>query len=229
MAMPRSVYDAFGKLTPASFANASHAALAVDFDRAFTGQVYDNETGLMLYPNRYYSTELGRFVSRDPIGYEASDQNVYRYVNNIPLLLLDPNGTMAGAGLANCQGLGDALANLLWPPSPPIGTVVPICASFTSSKTVTCNCGGAQNAVAITVSGNVDISLLSFGVSVTGETGCDLSHCKGSGFETHAGQLTVSGTATYRGGIFWNYWEKNYTTNYSSILIDSDMDDCCCP
>ncbi len=57
----RYKYDAFGKRT--ALMNSS-----VDFDRAFTGQVYDKETGLMLYRNRYYSTELGRFVSRDPIG-----------------------------------------------------------------------------------------------------------------------------------------------------------------
>jgi len=35
----------------------------------FTGRTEDKETGLFNFRNRMYSTELGRFVSRDPIGY----------------------------------------------------------------------------------------------------------------------------------------------------------------
>jgi len=35
---------------------------------------------------------LGRFVSRDPIGYEAEDFNLYRYVGNNPLIHTDPGG-----------------------------------------------------------------------------------------------------------------------------------------
>ncbi len=35
----------------------------------YTGQRLDGETGLMYYKNRYHSVDLGRFVSRDPIGY----------------------------------------------------------------------------------------------------------------------------------------------------------------
>ncbi len=41
-----------------------------------------SETGLMLYRNRFYLPELGRFLQRDPIGYDAGNQNVYRYVGN---------------------------------------------------------------------------------------------------------------------------------------------------
>ncbi len=64
----------------------------IDFDRGFTGQVYDKETGLMLYRNRYYSTDLGRFVSRDPIGYEGDGVNLLRYVGNSPIMFSDPEG-----------------------------------------------------------------------------------------------------------------------------------------
>ena len=35
----------------------------------FTGRYLDKETGLWYFRNRYYSGSLGRFVSRDPIGY----------------------------------------------------------------------------------------------------------------------------------------------------------------
>ncbi len=63
----RYVYDAFGNVN----------GLNLDWNRTFTGQVYDNETGLMLYRNRFYSPTLGRFLQRDPVGYEAEDENLY--------------------------------------------------------------------------------------------------------------------------------------------------------
>ncbi len=81
----RYIYDAFGNVN----------GLASDWNRTFTGQVYDNETGLMLYRNRFYSPELGRFLSRDPIGYEAGDQNVYRYVGNKVATSVDAHGLQA--------------------------------------------------------------------------------------------------------------------------------------
>ncbi len=46
----------------------------------------------MLYRNRFYSTELGRFLQRDPIGYRSRDMNIYRYVFNRALVLTDAGG-----------------------------------------------------------------------------------------------------------------------------------------
>ncbi len=84
----RYVYDAFGNVN----------GLASDWNRTFTGQVFDNETGLMLYRNRFYAPSLGRFLSRDPIGYEAEDENLYRYVTNSPALFIDPFGLIKPQG-----------------------------------------------------------------------------------------------------------------------------------
>jgi hypothetical protein len=39
-----------------------------------------------------YHAELGRFVSRDPMGYEAGDGNLHRYVGNTPVTATDPTG-----------------------------------------------------------------------------------------------------------------------------------------
>ena len=36
---------------------------------AFTGRRFDEESGLFQFRNRYYGAEVGRFVSRDPLGY----------------------------------------------------------------------------------------------------------------------------------------------------------------
>lgn len=48
----------------------------------------------MFYRARYYDPETGRFISEDPIGFEAGDLNQYRYVYNIPAMFADPEGTV---------------------------------------------------------------------------------------------------------------------------------------
>ncbi len=66
----------------------------------YCGYFYDSETanpstgagGNYQVRNRYYSAELGRFVSRDPIGFEAKDENLYSYVSNSPLMNTDHTG-----------------------------------------------------------------------------------------------------------------------------------------
>jgi len=94
----RMKYDAFGKVTWMTAAFATKAASDLAWNRTFTGQVLDSESGLMLYRNRYYHTGLGRFVSRDPIGYDAEDVNIYRYVGNMPIVNVDPLGLQLFTG-----------------------------------------------------------------------------------------------------------------------------------
>ena len=64
----------------------------------FTGRRSDANTasgaqpsGLYYYRARMYAPDLGRFLQPDPIGY-AGGLNVYAYVGNDPLNLLDPLG-----------------------------------------------------------------------------------------------------------------------------------------
>jgi RHS repeat-associated protein len=85
-------YDAFGKVTwmNANFGTIANSAYA--WNRTYTGQVLDSETGLMLYRNRYYHTGLGRFVTRDPIKYRGRDVSLYRYVGNRTIRYSDPRG-----------------------------------------------------------------------------------------------------------------------------------------
>jgi RHS repeat-associated protein len=57
----------------------------------FSTKYYDEETGLYYYGYRYYSEELGRWWSRDPIG-EKGGYNLYLFVQNNPIVLTDPLG-----------------------------------------------------------------------------------------------------------------------------------------
>ena len=57
----------------------------------FTGRRYDPETGIYYYRARYYHQELGRFLSRDPVGY-ADDMSLYIYVMGSPTTGVDPSG-----------------------------------------------------------------------------------------------------------------------------------------
>jgi RHS repeat-associated protein len=89
----RYTYDAFGKRNIFDANFTAKTETSFDWNRAFTGQVLDGDTGLMLYRMRCYHTGLGRFVSRDPIGYEAGDMNLLRYVFNTPIRKKDILGT----------------------------------------------------------------------------------------------------------------------------------------
>jgi RHS repeat-associated protein len=52
----------------------------------------DEETGLHYNWHRYYDPANGRYVSKDPIGFVAGDENLYRYVQNNPQTKADPMG-----------------------------------------------------------------------------------------------------------------------------------------
>ncbi|WP_244160367.1 RHS repeat-associated core domain-containing protein [Pseudomonas graminis] len=56
----------------------------------FQGQYHDHETGLHYNRHRYYDPKVGRFISKDPIGYSGG-LNLYAYAAN-PVEWIDPLG-----------------------------------------------------------------------------------------------------------------------------------------
>jgi RHS repeat-associated protein len=73
-------------------------SLAISFDDEgsarfqFAGKERDNGTGLYYFGQRYYSPEQGRWTTPDPAG-AVDGPNLFAYVSNNPLTLVDPTGT----------------------------------------------------------------------------------------------------------------------------------------
>jgi RHS repeat-associated protein len=65
---------------------------AVLWSHLFQGLKLTDVTGLAYVRHRDYSPTLGRFIERDPIGFEAGDNNWYRFVANGPTGTTDPSG-----------------------------------------------------------------------------------------------------------------------------------------
>lgn len=76
----------------------------------FASKRFDAETGFVYFGRRYYDSEQGRWVTADPIGYEAGP-NLYAYVMNNPLTHIDlyglyhlPNATSFGSRISSFFG-----------------------------------------------------------------------------------------------------------------------------
>jgi RHS repeat-associated protein len=76
---------------------------------SFTGREYDPETSLHYYRARYYDSETGRFINKDPIGISGG-ANLYSYCGNDPVNNIDPSGNfwwfLAGAALSGLAAVG---------------------------------------------------------------------------------------------------------------------------
>jgi len=75
----------------------------------YTGRRSDPETGLQLNRHRFYHQQLGRWVSRDPIGYWGGDANLYGYVFGRPTRFTDPVGLWGWDGDWIELGIGGLL------------------------------------------------------------------------------------------------------------------------
>jgi RHS repeat-associated protein len=69
----------------------------VEQNLRFQGQYFDDETGLHYNTFRYYDSEVGRFVTQDPIGLLGGD-NLYQYAVNA-VRWIDPLGWYNGEGV----------------------------------------------------------------------------------------------------------------------------------
>jgi RHS repeat-associated protein len=78
-------YDPFGRTTSSS------GALASANLYRFSSKPIHANSGLYYYGYRFYWPEWQRWINRDPI-FREGDPNLYRFVENAPLCLLDSEG-----------------------------------------------------------------------------------------------------------------------------------------
>ena len=59
---------------------------------AFAGGLHDRDTNLIRFGARAYDPSISRWTAKDPIDFEGGDTNLYGYVANDPVNLIDPFG-----------------------------------------------------------------------------------------------------------------------------------------
>jgi len=105
--LERYAYDAYGQ--PRVYDPNWAARQSGSYGNAilFCGYFRDAETGMYHVRHRYYHPQLGRWMSRDPLGY-VDGMNLYLYVGGNPLVRIDPYGewlsTVVGAGVGALVG-----------------------------------------------------------------------------------------------------------------------------
>jgi RHS repeat-associated protein len=81
-------YDSYGNtLTETNSANGDRFK--------YTARDWDSEIGLQYNRARYFDPKAGRWISLDPLAFDGGDTDLYRYVHDRPIMILDPEGTGA--------------------------------------------------------------------------------------------------------------------------------------
>ncbi|MBS1868275.1 MAG: RHS repeat protein [Actinobacteria bacterium] len=119
LALSDSTGTATTSYTYGPFGETSASGAASTSAFQFTGREND-ANGLYNNRARYYSPDMQRFTSEDPIGMAGSGTNLYRYVNNDPLDYIDPTGriwTPPMIPLINPFDTGHAAVDAATPPT----------------------------------------------------------------------------------------------------------------
>ena len=99
-------YDAYGKVEKTIIEN-NNVSKYNPF--IYKGYYYDEETELYYCNTRYYSPEIGRWISIDDVGYldpeSVSGLNLYCYCMNDPINYCDPSGHFTIAALLISIGI----------------------------------------------------------------------------------------------------------------------------
>ena len=91
-------YDSYGNIL-----NDSNPSFEVPF--GFAGGLYDPLTKLVHFGFRDYDPYTGKWTAKDPIGFAGGDSNLYGYVLNDPVNLVDVLGLKTwGEQIATMHG-----------------------------------------------------------------------------------------------------------------------------
>ena len=84
-------YDAWGNTKVFSASGTELTESAIDNRYTFQGREIDWVTGLIYFRARWYDSETGRWLSKDPIGISGG-LNLYAFCSNNPVNFIDPSG-----------------------------------------------------------------------------------------------------------------------------------------
>jgi RHS repeat-associated protein len=67
----------------------------------YNSGIYDQDTQLVRFGARDYDPMIGRWTTKDPIGFAGGDTNLYSYVGQNPTSFIDPTGLARGDWLGS--------------------------------------------------------------------------------------------------------------------------------
>ncbi|NBB95650.1 MAG: hypothetical protein GVY16_07900, partial [Planctomycetes bacterium] len=116
----RYAYDPYGERTvlDADFSADADGLSDVNNALGHQGLHLDTESALYYNRNRMYNAELGRFTTRDPLGY-VDGMSVYEYVRSRPVVYRDPEGLAPQGFIEKYQKLTEWQASM--------GEIIEVC------------------------------------------------------------------------------------------------------
>ena len=110
----RYAYTAYGQPTVLDASASVLSNSAINNRYTYTGREWDETLGLHHFRARWMSPSAGRFLGRDPIGYEGSPHLLYEFLDGRSLVGLDSMGLTRGCDRRSpCERFG-SLENWLW-------------------------------------------------------------------------------------------------------------------
>ena len=88
----RFAYQPYGQSESLDPDFSTYTGTDLNWEYRFTGRELDFESGLQINRNRYLHLQLGRWITRDPIGYLFKDVSLSAYVRNSPTRRQDASG-----------------------------------------------------------------------------------------------------------------------------------------
>jgi RHS repeat-associated protein len=92
MIQERYNYSAYGMTSFMNAAFSSRPSSSFNWESLFCGYRFSSDTGMFHVRHRVYHFQLGVWLSRDPLGLQSNEFNLYQYVIGSPISHTDPSG-----------------------------------------------------------------------------------------------------------------------------------------